>query len=97
MNVLKLSNNIVVNIEVWDELPPNTETNVYIENTAGVGIGWQLQEDNTWLNTVFKEYSPKKKSADGTVTKYFDSAGDPDGETDELNARFNPDYDPTVE
>ena len=94
MKVLKLVNNIVENIEVWEELPSSSGNITYIEDLPTVDRHWRLLDDGTWENTVPTAWMPKKTDAEGNILKYFDSANNLDGEVDDLPAILQPDYDP---
>lgn len=67
MKVLKLENNIIINTEMWDALPENTDDYVYMAGIDNVGIGWEFR-DSSWYNpnAVFQN-TPVKVSLTGEI------------------------------
>jgi len=62
---LKLSNNIVINTEIWDTEPQNAGNISYIETTGNVGIGFEKKSDHWYYQ--YDEGDYVKVGFDGSV------------------------------
>jgi len=77
---LKLENGIVINTEVHDSKPNDTEAYTYHEALNYIGIGWELT-DAGWVNPNAAPFGPKRVDLDGNVTKWLDSIGEVETDT----------------
>lgn len=71
---LKLENNIVVNVEVHESQPSNTDAFTYQPVVGYTGMGWEWSNDE-WVNPNSSPFNPKRLNADGVPTKWMDSTG----------------------